>query len=37
MESKTIVKMTKRTEASEMVKAIGASRGIKGKVVHDVN
>lgn len=35
MESKTIVQMTRRIEASEMVKAIGASRGTEGKERHE--
>lgn len=32
---KTTVKVTKRTEVSEMVKAVATSRGIKRKEVHD--
>ena len=35
MESKTIVQMTRRIEAIEMVKAIGASRGTEGKERHE--
>ena len=35
MESKTTVQMTRRIEASETVKAIGASRGMEGKEVHE--
>lgn len=34
-QKKKKVKMTRKTEASEMVQAIGTSRGMKGKEVHD--